>query len=342
MMASLSTLDGGSIGNVIHNIVLDAAEAVQQLPRGTLAEQVTLATKLNVFSTIEKVIKNSPVVKELVTKGEVQVHGSVYDIFTGQVLWLGEHPKLAEVVGAPMPIFKWKMAPYKRPTMNANEYSPAVSDAIQRLKRGNIRFLSGEHSMAVNSGREVADPYAIIIGGAEKRLPIEKVFDASPGDLIVQRSMGSIAGRPGATLFDSIEYAVVRFAPKLLLVLCESDSEVITNALAQVSGALPPSPAMRSVLDRVMVSALRATQQCSQDPSLTAAGREMKLRQLTVELNAMYTVEQLCSSAIIRDAIREHGLDIHVAILSRDGEVEFIGRHPMQDALLDEGRYKRE
>ena len=61
-------------------------------------------------------------------------------------------------------------------------------------------------------------------------------------------------------------------------------AQVIGNALAQVSGALPPSSAMRTVLDRVMVSALRATTQCSQDPSHTSAGREMKVRQLTVEV----------------------------------------------------------
>ena len=81
----------------------------------------------------------------------------------------------------------------------------------------------GPHPHRLMMTWQVPDPFAIVIGGAEVRVPLEKIFDASPGDLVVQRCMGSIAGRRGATLFDSVEYAVVRFAPKLLLVLGESN-----------------------------------------------------------------------------------------------------------------------
>ena len=75
----------GSIGNVLQNIVANAVEAVRMMPRATLAEQVSKATELNVFSTMAKVMEYSDIVRQLVRTGEVQVHGSVYDIFTGQV-----------------------------------------------------------------------------------------------------------------------------------------------------------------------------------------------------------------------------------------------------------------
>merc|ERR1712139_415678 len=105
---------------------------------------------------------------------------------------------------------------------------------------------------------DVQDPFAIVVCGAEMPLSLERIFDVTPGEMVVQRSMGSIAGGARGTLFASLEYAVLRFAPKILLVLGESDSEIIATALRQVSGGDVQSAPMRKVLDRVMVSAMRA------------------------------------------------------------------------------------
>lgn len=162
-----------------------------------------------------------------------------------QVRWLGEHPKLPDVVGALMPLHNWKVTPYERTTRPATGLSSQATAAIERLRSGNARFLRGETLGAPSSG-EINDPFAIVIGGAEKVGAIERVFDMAPGDLVVQRCMGGIAGRSGATLFDSIEYAVVRFAPKLLLVLGEADSEVRhTLPLPRSGGPLAAVAAMR-------------------------------------------------------------------------------------------------
>lgn len=337
MMGSLSSV-AGSIGNVLANIVRVAAEAIRQNPQGSLADLVTLGIRLNVFSTIEKLIRYSDIVRTPVIKGEVQVHGSVYDIFSGQVIWLGEHPGLPKIVEQPMGLHVWKVSPYVRTPTPVGAISADTKKALDRLKEGNRRFLKGEYHPG--APREVPDPFAIVVGGAEVRVPIEKIFDTGPGDLIVQRCMGSIAGRLGATLFDSIEYAVVRFAPKCLVVMGESDSEVISSALAQIAGSEVPTSSMRAILDRVMVSALRAVRQVEKDPACTLAGKEMKIRHLTVELNTFYTIEQLMCSKIIRNAVRTHGLEIHSAVLNeRTGQVEFVGRHPQEKELLDETRY---
>jgi hypothetical protein len=169
----------------------------------------------------------------------------------------------------------------------------------------------------------VPDPFAIIIGGGEVRVPIEQMFDVQPGELIVQRVMGNIAGRFGGTLVNSIEFGIARYDPKLLIVLgdsqvtphphphpnpklvspatrryahgpywtahsphtgrtrpspdrdldhnltcCsssatlgDSQSRIVKTALEQASGATVPSPALQYVVDRVMVSAIRAKEQ---------------------------------------------------------------------------------
>ena len=73
----------GSIGSVIANIAEQAKQAVMSMPSATLHEQVTLATKLNVFATIEKMVQNSPLILEGVKRNEIELHGAIYDIFTG-------------------------------------------------------------------------------------------------------------------------------------------------------------------------------------------------------------------------------------------------------------------
>ena len=40
------------------------------------------------------------------------MHGAVYDIFSGEVEWLGEHPDLCELVGRKMPMRDWRQAKY--------------------------------------------------------------------------------------------------------------------------------------------------------------------------------------------------------------------------------------
>lgn len=47
----------------------------------------------------------------------------------------------------------------------------------------------------------------------------------------------------------------------------------------------------------------------------------------------------VCGAAVAQAQVREFGLEIHVAILTREGEVDFVGCHPQQEALLDESRY---
>jgi len=66
----------------------------------------------------------------------------------------------------------------------------------------------------------------------------------------------------------------------------------------------------------------------------------MKIKSLATDLNVMYTMEQLLTSPIIRNAINNNGLELHGAVLVEStGEVQVLGRHPQQSALLDEARY---
>jgi len=335
MIASLEGTSG-SIGNVLQNIVRNAAEAIRQLPKGDMKELMDLAIEINVFSTIEKLIQNSEVLRKGVASGDLLVHGTVYNISSGAVKWLGPHPRLLEIVQAEMPMHVWNTTPYVR--SEAAAPSAEVQKIITRFKEGNERFLNGE-TMLADTPPSAIDPFAIVLAGAEKHTAVEKIFDVLPGELVVQRNMGFIAGRRNGPLQLALEYAITRFAPKLLLVLGEADSQVVMKAIAKARGA-PPTSNGESVLNRVMVSAMRAIQQVELDAATAgSAGSELKIRHLATELNVLYTIERILkNSAIVRNAVREHGLELQGAILDSSGEVEFIGSHPMQAVLIGGGK----
>jgi len=283
-------------------------------------------------------IEQSEMTKAGVEKGDLRLIGAMYDIYTGDIDWMGDHPDLEKIVGKELPYWQWKMADYSPNKGGSSSSNPKVEESLQKLKRGNERFKKGAGQLVAGSP-EVPDPFAIVIGGGEVRVPIEKMFDVKPGELIVQRVMGNIAGRPGASLVNSVDFAVARYDPKLLVVLGDSSSRIIKTALDQTTGAEVPSPALQYVIDRVMVSAIRAKEQVAKGAVASAASRDLLTQRLTVELNVLYTIEQLCRSAIVRAAVKD-GLEMHGAILNaQSGAVDFIGQHPALEAYVDEDMY---
>jgi len=332
----------GSIGDVLRDILDASAKAIEDNPDKSMAEQITIGVHYNVTYTIEKIIKFSSIIRAGIEEGNINVYGGVYDIITGKVNWTGQHTELERILDRPMPVHRWKTSPYISPAVAASPKSAGAKTAMDSLVEGNARFIAGTPAKAPSamSSSSVADisdvdPSAIVVGGAEINIPIEKIFDACPGSMVVQRSMSNIAGRAGGTLFNSLEYAVQKWNPKLLVVMGESHSSVMSDAFKQLSGDAPPSSAQSAILSRVMVSTLRASDQVSKLTTLTSAASDDLQRNLAVELNALYTIEQLLKSPIISKAVKEGGLELHAAVLDcTTGKVNFVGEHPMQTELL--------
>jgi len=101
-----------------------------------------------------------------------------------------------------------------------------ASDAIQRLKEGNQRFVSGVRSIdAIVKQVQRADfvegqkPFAIILGCSDSRVPAEIIFDQGLGDLFVIRVAGNIVA---PSQVGSVEFAAKRFGTPLVVVLGHS------------------------------------------------------------------------------------------------------------------------
>ncbi len=95
------------------------------------------------------------------------------------------------------------------------------TEALERLRAGNARFVANELSRDVSdverarltSGQE---PFAVILGCSDSRVPTEVVFDQGLGDLFVVRVAGNIVA---PSQIGSIEFAAQKFATRLVVVL---------------------------------------------------------------------------------------------------------------------------
>jgi len=94
--------------------------------------------------------------------------------------------------------------------------------ALARLKEGNARFLNGEARFPTVQKEVLAElargqePFAMVLGCSDSRVPPELLFDASFGQLFVVRVAGNVLGPATA---GSIQYASVYLGTPLLVVL---------------------------------------------------------------------------------------------------------------------------
>jgi carbonic anhydrase len=200
---------------------------------------------------------------------------------------------------------------------------PAL-DALARLREGNRRFAANAPRAAeqLTHARRAAlvdgqEPFAIILGCSDSRVPAELVFDQGLGDLFVIRVAGNIVA---PSLVGSIEFAATKFGTRLVVVLGHTQCGAVLATLEELRRpAASQSPNLRSIVDRVRpsVEALLATN-LRDDPD--ALVRE------AVRANVRASVDHLRhGSEILERLIAEEGLRVVGAEYSLEtGVVEFF------------------
>jgi carbonic anhydrase len=143
----------------------------------------------------------------------------------------------------------------------------AAREALERLREGNRRFVSGARSHDTLTSRTRRDelaagqePFAIILGCSDSRVPAEIVFDQGLGDLFVIRVAGNIVA---SSQVGSVEFAAARFGTRLVVVLGHSRCGVVLATLEELQQpSHSQSRNLRSIVDRVRpsVEALLATE----------------------------------------------------------------------------------
>jgi carbonic anhydrase len=132
-------------------------------------------------------------------------------------------------------------------------------EALQRLREGNRRFVSQsrdeEATQPRNRRAELAtaqQPFAIILGCSDSRVPAEIVFDQGLGDLFVIRVAGNIVA---PSQVGSVEFAAARFGTQLVVVLGHSQCGAILATLEELQQPTEnQSRNLQSIVDRVRPS----------------------------------------------------------------------------------------
>jgi carbonic anhydrase len=135
----------------------------------------------------------------------------------------------------------------------------SAQEALTRLQDGNRRFASGVRRLGtltsqsrreeLTSGQE---PFAIILGCSDSRVPAEIVFDQGLGDLFVIRVAGNIVA---PSQVGSVEFAAARYGTRLVVVLGHSQCGAVLATLEELQQPTEnQSPHLRSIVDRVRPS----------------------------------------------------------------------------------------
>src|ERR687896_238572 len=127
------------------------------------------------------------------------------------------------------------------------------------LQTGNRRFTSNvrsHNSLASEARRtELAagqEPFAIILGCSDSRVPAEIVFDQGLGDLFVIRVAGNIVA---PSQIGSVEFAADRFGTRLVVVLGHSQCGAILATIDELTRpTMTQSRNLHSIVDRIRPS----------------------------------------------------------------------------------------
>lgn len=198
-------------------------------------------------------------------------------------------------------------------------------DALNRLRDGNRRFAADQpsHGEDAKSRREELtrgqEPFAIILGCSDSRVPAEIIFDQGLGDLFVIRVAGNIVA---PSQIGSVEFAASKFGTRLVVVLGHSQCGAIEETVSQLRS--PAEENSRNI--GAIVNFVRPSVEAVLDSSL--ALDELIAR--AVRENVRTSVEQMRhGSEIIEGLERDDGLVIVGAEYSLDtGLVDFFDGVP--------------
>lgn len=197
----------------------------------------------------------------------------------------------------------------------------SAAEALERLRVGNRRFVEGLHDSAASvrpadlvGGQE---PFAVILGCSDSRVPAELVFDQGLGDLFVIRVAGNVLA---PVELGSVELAAGTFRTRLVVVLGHTGCSAVRATLQEI---LRPdarvSPNLRAIVDRVRprVQTLMESDSCPRGEALVDAA---------VRANIRCSVEGLRhDSPVLERLIAEEGLEVVGAEYSLEtGAVEFL------------------
>jgi carbonic anhydrase len=202
----------------------------------------------------------------------------------------------------------------------------SAQQALVSLREGNRRFVAALHSDTAANGRRRElpvgqEPFAIVLGCSDARVPAEIVFDQGLGDLFVIRVAGNIVA---PSQVGSVEFAAEAFGTRLVVVLGHSNCGAIHATLEQLTRpSQQQSRNLRSIVDRIRPAVEGLIER-------GAGGDRDALVRAAVRANIRMSADHLRhGSRLLEQAIERDGLLVVGAEYSLEsGVVEFFDGLP--------------
>ncbi len=197
-----------------------------------------------------------------------------------------------------------------------------AAEALERLREGNLRFVAetrdSEAQSSNNRRRELTarqEPFAIILGCSDSRVPAELVFDQGLGDLFVIRVAGNIVA---PSQVGSVEFAAERFHTRLVVVLGHSQCGAIEATLEELNRpSRDQSKNLHSIVDRIRpaIEPLLATELAHHHDALVP---------LAVRANIRASASHL-----------RHGSDILEQLIQSEGLLVVGAEYSLETGIVD-------
>ena len=195
-----------------------------------------------------------------------------------------------------------------------------AKEALERLREGNRRFASDRSARVAGTAQRSAlatrqNPFAIVLGCSDARVPAEIVFDQGLGDLFVIRVAGNVVA---PSQVGSVEFAAERFGTRLVVVLGHSSCGAVLATIDELRRPTEnQSRNLRSIVDRVRpaVEALLATP-LSDDPE--------SLARYAVRANVRISASHL-----------RHGSEVLEQLIQNEGLLVVGAEYSLETGLVD-------
>lgn len=201
-------------------------------------------------------------------------------------------------------------------------------EALMRLRAGNERFVRGVKTFGSPLAQPgFADsvvgqePFAVVLGCSDSRVPVEIVFDHALGSLFVIRVAGNIVA---PSQIGSVEFAAERFGSRLVVILGHTRCGAIQATLEELQRPTEiRSVNLRSIVDRIRpsVEGLLATELKHDHEALT---REAVRANVRASANALRHGSEIIESMIQFDGLMVVGAEYSL----ENGTVEFFDGLP--------------
>lgn len=179
--------------------------------------------------------------------------------------------------------------------------------ALKLLKEGNSRYVNSllttdqQYSKPLKLVRE-QNPFAIILGCSDSRVPVEIVFDQGLGDLFVIRVAGNVVA---PSQIGSVEFAVEKFGTRLVVVLGHSHCGAVTACVeALINPEQYYSPNLQSIVDRIRPSVYNLSE------VMNASGKNIETEKLikrAIRANVHMSANQLKHSSRMLEDMTNQG-----------------------------------